>query len=226
MKKFTIFIFLIFLSLTVYPIEYLILKSDITGDLEGRVEVPYFFGSKSEPTTLLLNSYISKDVENFLSEWYDNSLNLPLLEEDIKPIIEAIIESQVGYLSSSFVSFYMDYFSFQTYQAHPMTVRKTYNYDLLRNKFVSIYDVLGDNANESRKIIIDTINSEIKSNSEFYFNTKIDTLDYYQDYYIFEDNLVIVFQLYEIAPYVSGIREFSFPLDKLGIQLSNEGVKY
>ena len=38
------------------------------------------------------------------------------------------------------------------------------------------------------------------------------------DYYISNDELVIVFQLYEIAPYVSGIREFKFSLAELGIE--------
>jgi len=220
----SIFLLFIMFSMTLYSIEYINLSTELTGNLEGRVSIPFFYGTKDAPSTFLLNSYLAKDVEDFLSQYLDELYNLRnIIEEPEEPSVQTIIESKVEFHSDSFVSMHSDYFSFVYHQAHPMTTRKTYNYNLTLSKFLNLYnflDLFSDGVGQSFEIIKDTINEEIKANPEIYFESdgSID-VEYDRDYYVTNEDLVIVYQLYEIAPYVSGIREFNIPLEKLGIEL-------
>ncbi|WP_103899171.1 RsiV family protein [Petrotoga halophila] len=226
MKKFlSIFLLLILFSMTLYSIEYVTLSSELTENLSGRVSIPFFYGTKDAPSAFLLNSYLAKDVEDFLSEYLDESYSFRNSIEDSKgPYVEVIIESEVGFDSDSFVSFYADYFSFVYLQAHPMTTRETYNYDLTLSKFLNLYDFLdlySNDTGESFQIIKETIIEEINSDPKIYFNVDetLDTIGYDRDYYVTNEDLVIIYQLYEIAPYSSGIREFKIPLKELGIEI-------
>jgi hypothetical protein len=211
--------------MTLYSIEYVTLSSELTENLSGRVSIPFFYGAKDAPSTFLLNSYLAKDVEDFLSEYLDESYSFRNSIEDSKgPYVEVIIESEVGFVSDSFISFYADYFSFVYLQAHPMTTRETYNYDLTLSKFLNLYDFLdlySEDTGESFQIIKETIIEEINSDPKIYFNVDetLDTIGYDRDYYITNEDLVIIYQLYEIAPYSSGIREFKIPLKELGIEI-------
>ncbi|PNR99908.1 hypothetical protein X927_04435 [Petrotoga mexicana DSM 14811] len=224
-KSLSIFLLLILFSMTLYSIEYVTLSSELTENLSGRVSIPFFYGTKDAPSAFLLNSYLAKDVEDFLSEYLDESYSFRNSTEDSKgPYVEVIIESEVGFVSDSFVSFYADYFSFVYLQAHPMTTRETYNYDLTLSKFLNLYDFLdlySDDTGESFQIIKETIIEEINSDPKIYFNVDetLDTIGYDRDYYITNEDLVIIYQLYEIAPYSSGIREFKIPLKELGIEI-------
>jgi hypothetical protein len=226
MKKFlSIFLLLILFSITLYSIEYITLSSELTENLSGKVSIPFFYGTKDAPSAFLLNSYLAKDVEDFLSEYLDESYSFRNSIEDSKgSYVEVIIESEVGFVSDSFVSFYADYFSFVYLQAHPMTTRETYNYDLTLSKFLNLYDFLdlySNDTGESFRIIKETIIEEINSDPKIYFNVDetLDTIGYDRDYYITNEDLVIIYQLYEIAPYSSGIREFKIPLKELGIEI-------
>jgi len=224
MKK-VVSIFLLFtmFSMTLYSVEYITLSSKLTENLGGRVSIPFFYGTKDAPSTFLLNSYLAKDVEDFLSQYLDELNGLRnSIDESEEPYVEVVIESEVGFVSDSFVSFYSDYFSFVYHQAHPMTTRKTYNYDLTLSKFLNLYDFLGlysEDTGKSFKIIKETIIEEINADPKIYFNESIDTIGPDRYYYITNEDLVIIYQLYEIAPYSSGIREFKIPLEELGIEL-------
>jgi len=224
MKK-VVGIFLMFtmISMTLYSIEYVTLSSELTENLGGRVSIPFFYGTKDAPSAFLLNSYLAKDVENFLSQYLDQLYGLRnSIDESEEPYVQVVIESEIGFVSNSFVSFYADYLSYVYHQAHPMTTRKTYNYDLTLSKFLNLYDFLGlysDHRGQSFKIIKEHIIEEINANPQIYFNESIDTIGYDRDYYITNEDFVVVYQLYEIAPYSSGIREFKIPLEELGIEI-------
>lgn len=226
MKKFlSIFLLLIQFSITLYSIEYVTLSSEITENLGGRVSIPFFYGTKDAPSAFLLNSYLAKDVEDFLSEYLDQLYGLRnSIDESEEPYVQVVIESEIGFVSDSFVSFYTDYFSYVYHQAHPMTTRETYNYDLTLSKFLNLYDFLdlySDDTGESFGIIKESIMEEINADPKIYFNVDetLDTIGYDRDYYITNEDLVIIYQLYEIAPYSSGIREFKIPLKELGIEI-------
>ena len=201
MKKVVFTLLVLFASLVVLSLDYVFLSSDLTGKLSGRISFPFVYGLKDEPYPMCFNALILNDIQAFLEE------NYSLVQGPDSSWPEVIITPFVGYFSDNFISFYMDYFNFSFGQVHPMTVRKTYNFDLSVNREVSISKFLGENSQSTIDYIISAINEEIqKDEKNIYFKEAI--VEMIDDYYISNDELVVVFQLYEIAPYVSGIREF------------------
>lgn len=217
MKKLVFILLVLSVSLVAMSLDYVFLSSDLTGKLSGRISFPFIYGSKDEPNPMFFNALILNDIQEFLEE------NYSLVQGPDTSWPEVIITPFVGYFSDNFISLYMDYFNFSFGQAHPLTIRKTYNFDLSTNRKVSISKFLGENSQSTIDYIISTINEEIqKDEKNIYF--KEATVEMIDDYYISNDELVVVFQLYEIAPYVSGIREFKFSLAELGIEWLNFGI--
>ena len=111
------------------------------------------------------------------------------------------------------ISFYIDYYQF-TGGAHGITNRVAYNIDVATG-------------NEKDFLYKDVINNEIsrqiKKDPDRYFTGKdgFNGINENQNFYIKNKKLVIYFELYEIAPYASGISEFVIPN-----KIIKENMKY
>ncbi|MFW6148876.1 MAG: DUF3298 domain-containing protein, partial [Atribacterota bacterium] len=130
---------------------------------------------------------------------------------------------KIGLNNDNCLSFYVEYYRF-TGGAHGMTERKSFTYDLRTGLKLSLSDIFAKNV-DYEKVILEEINSVIKEELEddphLYFEDHLDSLDYNKGFYLTGDELVIYFQLYEIAPYYKGIIEF--PIDR---SLFGDGLIY
>lgn len=103
--------------------------------------------------------------------------------------------------------------------AHGMTTRTYYNIDTTKGKLLSLNDYLEKCAGDidGRTILNAEINKQInerKKQGEAFFEEGqgFNGIKENQSFYITNDHqLVIVFGLYEIAPYAAGIIEFAIP---------------
>jgi hypothetical protein len=96
--------------------------------------------------------------------------------------------------------------------AHGMTVQKSYNYDLNAREKMNLAGLFQPGV-DYKNIINKEIEKQIASHPENYFEGEsgFQSIADNQEYYLKDGNLVIYFGLYEIAPYVSGIPEFTIP---------------
>ena len=102
--------------------------------------------------------------------------------------------------------------------AHPMTFIKEYNFDLSSGNVLKLSDIF--NKDETYNMVIDNfIRDKFKENPENYFVDEFKGVTKDTEYYLTKDNLVIFFQLYEIAPYSAGIPEFKIPYSNFGNSL-------
>lgn len=113
-------------------------------------------------------------------------------------------------------------FSQFTGGAHPMTYMKSYNFDLKTGNILKIGDIFNNDGKKVYKEIVDNeIKSKINENPDNYFVDEFKGINENTQYYLTKDGVVIFFQLYELAPYSSGIPEFKIPYsffeDKLNI---------
>jgi hypothetical protein len=136
---------------------------------------------------------------------------------------EATSTYKLGILKPEFISLYVDYYSY-TRGAHGSTDRVAYNIDLLTGKQIALSELFVQDF-DYKIFINDIIKAEIQADQGSYFENdaqafKEITAD--QQYYINENNLVIYFDLYEIAPYATGIPEFAIPLADLQGKLTVE----
>jgi len=102
--------------------------------------------------------------------------------------------------------------------AHGMTVRRSYNYDLKTGQQMTLKDVFGPET-DYKQIINQEIRKQIEQRKQDFFEDEFKSITDRQNFYLEDKNLVIYFDLYEIAPYSTGIPEFRIAYSTL------EGVR-
>lgn len=134
---------------------------------------------------------------------------------------EALETYKVTYNNGKLLSIPVVFYTY-TGGAHGNTLQEPYNFDLETGEKLTLKDIFKEGSNY-KDILKDVIKSSIEENPDIYFDDAINTVDKLSDnqhFYITNDNLVIFYDLYELAPYSSGIREFSIPLSSLSSELS------
>lgn len=162
-----------------------------------------------------INTHIENDIINFRNKIVELSKEFNTTAKDqFKPFpYQAFTDYKVLYSKNDILSFYIDYYQY-TGGAHGSTTRKCSNLDLKTGKTLTLKDILHKNTNY-KNIINDEIKKEISKKPNMYFVSDFKGISDTQCFTINENNLVIYFQQYEIAPYASGIVEFKIPLTKL-----------
>lgn len=123
---------------------------------------------------------------------------------------ELYIEYQITLNQENAVSMYIDEYIFSG-GAHGTTTRTSQTWNLMLGKMVELYELY---PNEPYFLldILRKINREISENLENFFADPYPlVVEYFnpESYYIDNGKVVIYFQQYDIAPYSSGIIEFT-----------------
>ncbi|WP_044035456.1 DUF3298 and DUF4163 domain-containing protein [Candidatus Arthromitus sp. SFB-rat-Yit] len=96
--------------------------------------------------------------------------------------------------------------------AHPMTYRRDFNFDLRTGNVLKFGDLFNEEGKKTYKDKVDSfIKNIINNNPDDYFPNEFKGIGDNVQYYLTKDNIVIFYQLYELAPYSSGIPEFKIP---------------
>jgi len=123
---------------------------------------------------------------------------------------------QITYNSHCISSLYMDQYSFLG-GAHGNTIRQSHTWDFSTGKQMSLSDFFPDNPRFTEAIfnsIQQQIEQQLKASPSTYFDDYAALLRgnfNINGFYLRPDGIVIYYQQYDIAPYVSGIPEFFFP---------------
>ena len=125
-------------------------------------------------------------------------------------LYELYREYQITLNQENAVSMYIDEYIFSG-GAHGTTTRTSQTWNLMLGKMVELYELY---PNEPYFLldILRKINREISENIEIYFADPYPlVVEYFNpdSYYIDNGKVVIYFQQYDIAPYSSGIIEFT-----------------
>jgi hypothetical protein len=177
------------------------------------LNIPVIKGLKNEEIQSRLNLHLENDARErqkaMIKEAESNS-DFILTE----PYHTYALVSRVNqyYITKNTLSFYVDYYSF-TGGAHGMTERKAYNLDLNTGEELSLGDFFAYDFDYTA-MINEKVQRAIKQNPDLYFTGEYGfkgiTGD--QGFYLENNNLIVYFLQYEIAPYAAGIRTFAIPL--------------
>ncbi len=161
-----------------------------------------------------LNSkmYAEKDLFNMAKEQYDYNLasGFPIM------VYELISDYTITYNTNSILSLYSDEYIFSG-GAHGSTIRSSQNWNIKigsQFKLDFIYSTDCSYLLFILKEIIKQINSEIENGSNQYFENFCElVIDNFKldQFYLTDDEVIIYFQAYDIAPYSSGIQAFAIP---------------
>ena len=109
----------------------------------------------------------------------------------------------------------------QSYQftggAHGMTYKTAYNIDITGERLLSLADFFPEHPDHVQ-YVKEEIKKAIQAEPEYYFEDALETIDAWEEefsFYVDNENVVVFFHPYDIAPYAGGFREFPIPWDVL-----------
>lgn len=144
-----------------------------------------------------------------------------------RPLVPLLYESFFDYSSNEDVlSTYLTNYNY-TGGAHGMTYLSPFTVNLKTGECYSTLGSLFTEPEAGKKQITEKILAQIKENPDEYFPEAQETVqekngDFH--FYLEGDDLVVYFDLYDIAPYVAGIQYFRFPLKDLSVKPELKGM--
>lgn len=134
---------------------------------------------------------------------------------------EAYMEYTITYNDNCFLSLYIDQYEF-TGGAHGNTVRASNTWELCTGENIYLYCFFKPYTDYKNMIIQEMIaqaEENLKENPLIYFDDyKNRIIEYFDSnsFFMSADGITIYYQQYDIAPYSTGIVEFTIPYNKIG----------
>ncbi|EKQ52260.1 MAG: Protein of unknown function (DUF3298) [Clostridium sp. Maddingley MBC34-26] len=184
------------------------------GYLKEDIKMPQFVDGNDKKKISLINNKINSDILPKVEEAEKTSKEyFKGIEKEI-PRFPYEINSRytVTEDNKSIISVFNDYYEFLG-GAHGMTTKTSYTVDKEKEGLITLKDLFNEGY-DYKDIINKEIKEQIGKNPENYFDSgaEFKGISDNQNFYIEDDNLVIYYQLYELAPYVFGFPEFKIPL--------------
>ncbi|MDR3596988.1 DUF3298 and DUF4163 domain-containing protein [Clostridium sp.] len=182
--------------------------------LKEDIKIPQLLDGNDEKKIKVMNNVINNDImpkvedaEKTAREYFGG-----IGQEKPNFPYEIYSRYTVSKDNDKLISLYDDYYEYLG-GAHGMTTRTSYTIDKDKESLLTLKDLFVKGY-DYKDIINREIRAEINKNPQNYFDSGsvFKGISENQNFYIEDDNLVIYYQLYDIAPYVFGIPEFKIPL--------------
>jgi hypothetical protein len=182
--------------------------------LKEDIKIPQLLDGNDEKKIKMMNNVINNDImlkvedaEKTAKEYFGG-----IGQEKPNFPYEIYSRYTVSKDNDKLISLYNDYYEYLG-GAHGMTTRTSYTIDKDKESLLTLKDLFVKGY-DYKDIINREIRAEINKNPQNYFDSGsvFKGISENQNFYIEDDNLVIYYQLYDIAPYVFGIPEFKIPL--------------
>ncbi|WP_296645495.1 DUF3298 domain-containing protein [Romboutsia sp. 13368] len=168
-----------------------------------------------------LSKHINDEITTSIMKFFNDSQQQAKDYYEDLPEVEnkfiANVDFDIKKNSDDILSIMIIYYKYAG-GAHGEYENVAYNIDINNGKFISLKDLFKEEIdyksiiNEEIRIQIEDL---IKSNEENKGVYEFKSISDNQKFYIQDDNLVIYFDLYEIAPYAAGIPEFTINISKI-----------
>ncbi len=164
-----------------------------------------------------INDEITNNIMKFFNESESQAKEYYKDLPEIENKFVANVDFDIKKNSDNTLSILVMYYKYAG-GAHGYSENVSYNVDMRTGKFILINDLFKNEVDyksvineEIRKQIEDLIKLDAQNNGIYEFKTIKEN----QKFYIQDDNLVIYFDLYDIAPYAAGIPEFIININKI-----------
>lgn len=131
-------------------------------------------------------------------------------------VFEAVVNYTITYNKDCTLSLYFDQYEY-TGGAHGNTIRHSDTWDVQSAHLIPLVEIYPTYRLYITGIISGEIAAQMKSGSSLYFDDYQKNVEQYfnpENFYLKPAGLIVYFQQYEIAPYSSGIPEFTIPYSK------------
>lgn len=189
--------------------------------LHYRIEYPEFRSVRYHTSVDAINRYYERSALNYRNyaetELYDMAVEeYKSAIENGYPVrvFEVMQVFEVTFNMACIISLYFDRYVY-TGGAHGITARTSQTWDLQRGTEVTLERLYRCNV-DMKRYLLRLIEEQIREEPDIYFDDYRQLIDEYfreENFYCEPQGIVIYYQLYEIAPYASGIRTFLIPYD-------------
>lgn len=173
--------------------------------------------TENKETSKNINDEITNNIMKFFNESESQAKEYYKDLPEIENKFVANVDFDIKKNSDNTLSILVMYYKYAG-GAHGYSENVSYNVDMRTGKFILINDLFKNEVDyksvineEIRKQIEDLIKLDAQNNGIYEFKTIKEN----QKFYIQDDNLVIYFDLYDIAPYAAGIPEFIININKI-----------
>ncbi|MGE5422614.1 MAG: DUF3298 and DUF4163 domain-containing protein [Ignavibacteriales bacterium] len=192
------------------------------------LKIPVIDGMSNTAQQKEINQIISQDQIKRIKPMKEELANyVQFAKENDYPVnpFDLVSDYKVSYNKNDLLSVTATIYQY-TGGAHGTTEQVSYNVDLQTGQLLTLKDLFKTNTN-----YINPINQEIEKQiaakpEEFFTedNMGFKTIQAKQPFYLTDGGIVVYFQLYEIAPYAAGIKEFKIPVALINTQLNKRFV--
>lgn len=185
--------------------EFPQLSSNFVGSVEDQInndikdEVMPRYISHCNTGLYTTNDFLGTGMISFPLNW------LPLTEQ----LSYEITRNSNSYLSIVFEE------SLWYGGAHPSTEQFSLTYDITTGKRVTAEEVLHQSELDVKKRIVSLFLKQFEETPERFFEDRIRNLthlNFHYQFYLTEEELIVYFNPYELAPYASGVVHIAIPL--------------
>lgn len=179
-------------------------------------KIPQIWGMTDPQLQTKLNDMLGRSVQEWIDETAaaaeafaaDDDLEFPA---HFLPFT-LIVEYETQYNKGGLLSLVLRIYEY-TGGAHGMTYWLPINVDLTTGRSLTFGDLFPDQ--ESRHKMAAVIDARLKEERDIFFihHFTVDMFSEGQPFYVRDGEIVVFFDLYEIAPYASGIQEFVLPIE-------------
>lgn len=196
-------------------------EEDTTTKLVVDVWYPKIIGLTDEQKQNQINEKITQLVKNQIDQFKKNiNPNEEISEQDVKNGIT--MRYTVGQVNDRIVSIVFPVSTYYMGAAHPNTVNITFNYDLTDNKELQLKDLFKVDSNYlqmlsqiSRQDLITQLKADIPEIEEFVNPGTEPKEENFKSFVLLSEAIKLIFDPYQVAPYVAGTREVVIPLTKM-----------
>ncbi len=182
--------------------------------LEQDNELMYIINAKYPYFESKEFSQANEEIQNFIlgiaSDFKQNTEEQIIINEN-QDYSELIIDYSVIRTEKSFLSIEFSVFSLYSKAVHPMSSILTFNYNLKDNSLIEISDCFNDLFPVSEYVKIELENKLL--GQSFWLEGAEPKEENYKSFTIKENSFEIIFNPYQVAPYVQGITRIDIPFD-------------
>ena len=168
-----------------------------------------------------ISKHINDEITNSIMKFFNESQKQAEEYNNALPEVEnkfvANVDFDVKKNSDNILSILIKYYKFAG-GAHGYYENVAYNIDIRNGNFLTLGDLFKEDIdyknaiNEEIRIQIEELIKSDEQNKGVY---EFKSIEDKQKFYIQDDNLVVYFDLYDIAPYAAGIPEFMINVNKI-----------
>lgn len=179
----------------------------VANNINSAIEAAVISSINFDPDTPSKKQSISESIDNFNAEYTAFKTDFP--ESPME--WEAQIDGEIMYQSEAVISVALTTYS-NTGGAHGNLIISFLNFDALTGQSLK-NDQLFNDTKTFKSIANTYFNEKIAGKEEFYFEPENFVLP--QNMGFNDIGVVLLYNNYEIAPYVTGLTEFTIPFDEL-----------